>query len=189
MALYSVSIRQSWDIPGINRRKWSNVVFIDAPNADAAAAAGIGLWEVHLRNAARTNVFCYEVYATSVTQGDDDYAVQVTPEAFSRGTLPIGNGEPYAPKNCLSVTLRAVAGRPSRKFWRPGLWEGDVVAGQAVGAALVAAVETAWSGVLAENIVRDPDNQALIGAPLVRFTSRAFGRESAENLPSPPPAG
>lgn len=189
MALFSIAIKQSWDTAGITRRKWSNVFFADAPNADAAAALGVNLWTTYLRGAARTTVFAYEVYATSLLQGDDVYKIQSVPAAQSRGTLAIPSGEAYAPKNCLSITIPASQGRPSRKYWRPGLWESDVVAGQAVNSTLVQAVESAFNSMLVTELLVDPDGQPLTGQVVARFTSRAFGRESAENVPLPPPQG
>lgn len=189
MALYSVSLRQSWDPAGITRRKWSNVFFVDAPSSVAAAAAGVGLWTGFLRNASRSVVFCYEVYATSVQTLDDDYTVQTVPEAQQRGALPNGTGEFYAPRNCISVTIRATAGRPSRKFWRPGLFENDVVAGQAVGVQVTQPIEDAFNAALGGGSWLDPDGQVLLSDVVTRFTSRSFGRESTENLPTPPPQG
>lgn len=186
MAIYSVQLRQSHDVPGITRRKWSNVVFFDAPNANAAAAAGVGLWQAYLRNAVRVSVFCYEVYATSLLSGDDDYTVQTVPNADQRGTIAVGAGEPYDPTVCVSVTIRASAGRPSRKFWRPGLWEGDVQSGQAISPALVALVEAAWNNALGAVAMVDPDGQALSAPVVARYSRRQLGRESAENLPAPP---
>lgn len=187
MPLYSVSFRLSWDIPGTNRRKWSNVFFKDAPTAVAAAAWGVGSWVQDLRNAARDRVFCYEVYATSVAPGDDDYTVQAVPVDSQRGTLPAPETDPYWPQTCLSVTMQAEAGRPSRKFWRVGLFEGDVTGGQTVTPGLVAAVTDVFNLFLENSLPQDPDGQALQVGAQVRLTSRQFGRESGENLPSPPP--
>lgn len=186
MPLYSVSLRQSWDITQAPRRKWSNTFFFDAPNATAAAAAGVGLWTGFLRNAARSIVFCYEVYATSVLEGDDDYFVQPMTAGLERGTLTPPAGEEYDPVVCASVTIRASSGRPSRKYWRPGLREADVVQGTTLVPAVVAAVEAAFNDALANVPLVDPDGQTLIAPVVVRYSRRKFGRESTENLPSVP---
>ncbi len=188
MAIYSIALRQSWDISGINRRKWSNVFFADAANPAAAAALGVGLWVNYLRTAVRQAVFCYEVYATSIAVGDELYAVQTVPEASQRGTLTNGSGEPYEPKSCVSVRILASQGRPSRKFWRPGLWEGDVVAGQTVNPTVTSAIESAFNDMLVNELLVDPDGQLLSSGVVTRYTTREFGRESTEGLPTVPAA-
>jgi hypothetical protein len=189
MPLYSVSLRQSWDIVGTNRRKWSNVFFKEAPNATAAAAWGVGAWVADLRNASRTACFCYEVYATSVTEGDDDYAVQTVPQGSSRGSIGTPGTDAYFAPVCISVTIQAESGRPSRKFWRPGLFEGDISGGQTVVPTLIQAIEGAFSFFVENAVPADPDGQILQGGVVARLTRRNFGRESTENLPQPPPQG
>lgn len=189
MALYQTALRMSHDMAGTTRRKWSNVFFFDAPNAEAAAAAGIGLWSGYLRAAAAFDIFCYEVYATSLAALDEDYAVQTMTVGLERGQLPLGAGEPYDFTVCASVTIRASSGRPSRKFWRPGFREGDIVGGQTINSSLVTAIEAAFNDALLNTPLVDPDGQALQAPVVVRYSRRKLGRESAENLPSPPAVG
>lgn len=191
MTLYHTSLRLSWDIVGITRRKWSNSFYVEAANSAAAAAVVVGLWVNALRGGARERVFAYEVYATDLLEGTTDYTVQAVPEGSQRGTLVTGVGEAYEPKTCVSVTIPVAASRPSRKFWRPGLYEGDVIAGQTLDTALVSSVQTAWGEALflGEGVLRDPDGQAWGTSAVYRLSSRRFGRESAENLPVPPPLG
>lgn len=189
MAIFLVSLRQSHDMQGQTRRKWSNTFFVDAPNAAAAAAWGVALWQGYLREAVRERVWCYEVYATSLQEGDDSYAVQGVPEAQQRGTLPAGSGEPYGREYCVSVTIPAEEGRPSRKFWRPGLTEGDITNGETISLNLVNTIEYVFNSALSEVSAVDPDGQALTGPVRARLSLRRLGRESAENLPAPPPLG
>lgn len=189
MAIYIVSLQQSHDMPAQTRRKWSNVFHVDAPNAAAAAAWGVGLWTGYLRDAVRERVWCYEVYATSQVSGDDDYIVQGVQEAQQRGTLPAGSGEPYGREYCIAVTIPAAQGRPSRKFWRPGLTEGDITNGETISLSLVNTIEYVFNGALENVDAVDPDGQALVGPVRARLSLRRLGRESAENLPAPPPLG
>ena len=189
MALYHVSLRQSHDLANTTRRKWSNSFFVEAPSAAAAAAWGVGLWEGYLRQAVRERVWCYEVYATSVIEGDDDYIVQGVPPGSQRGQLPAGSGEPYGKEYCVSVTIPAVAGRPSRKFWRPGLTEGDITNGENLSLGLVNTIESVFNSALGAVAMLDPDGQTLVGPVRARLSIRRLGRESGENLPAPPPLG
>lgn len=186
MAIFSVNLRQSWDQNQGVQRKWSNVFFFEAPSSVAAAAAGVGLWTGFLRNAVRTSVFCYEVYATSLLEGDDEYTVQTMTPGLERGTLVVPTGEAYDPTVCIAVTIRASSGRPSRKYWRPGLKESDVVAGSSIVPALVAQVEAAFNAALDATPLVDPDGQALSSPVLARYSRRKFGRESVEGVPAVP---
>lgn len=189
MAIYSVSLRQSHDFSSQSRRKWSNVFFVDAANAAAAAAWGVALWQEYLRQAVRAPVWCYEVYATSLQQGDDDYFVQGVPPGSQRGTMAGGTGEIYGREYCVAVTIPAAQGRPSRKFWRPGLTEGDITNGEHLNQAVVDTIESVFNDALGIVEAVDPDGQQLQPPVRARLSLRRLGRESAENLPAPPPQG
>lgn len=191
MALYKVSWRKSWDTANIARRKWSTTIYIEAASSVAAAAAGVGMWVSFLRQACRNTVFCYEVYATDLVPGTSDYTVQGVPAGSQRGTLALtGLGEPYLPKACISVTIPVTGSRPSRKFWRPGLFEADVVNGEGLLTTIGDVVKAQWDAALAAaSSLRDPDNELLTANVTVRLTTREFGRESTNLPPEPPPVG
>lgn len=191
MTLYQCSLRQSSDKPGTVPRKWSNTFFIDAASAVQAAAAMVGLWQGYLRNACFNRVFAYEVYATDLAQGTDDYAIQAIPAGSQRGTLDDGGMEAYLAKACLAVTLSVTGSRPSRKFWRVGLTEGMVINGVSVDLAIVEEIRDAWALLFLEQdgVLRDPDGQPLTGVQSIRLTTREFGRESTNLVPTPPPFG
>lgn len=192
MPLYVTSLRKSWDIPGITRRKWSNTFYVNAPSAAAAAAALVTAWNTTLRAAATDRVFAYEVYATDLVEGTTDYALQAIAPGSQRGQIPYQtSAEPYDPIVCASVTIPVPGSRPSRKYWRPGLNETDVIGGQALAPALVEAIRTAFNDLIGEfdAIWYDVDGQEWQTPVTVRYTRRRLGRESAENLPSPPPFG
>ena len=191
MPLYQVSWRQAHDVTFPTRRKWSNVLYLDAPTALSAAAAGVVGWEAFLRNAQTTTVFCYEVYARDLNPLTDDYAVQPVPAGFQRGTLPPNSGERYLPKVCLALTLQATAGRPSRKFWRVDIRESDVVEGQSFNPTFLTSIVEAWNDFLDTETAgwKDPDNQPLLSVARTRLTTREFGRESTVDVPLAPPVG
>lgn len=194
MALYKSSLRMANDVTWAKRVKWSNTFFISAPNAPSAAAIIAGAWQSALRNAVRNTVFAYEAYATSVLEGDEDYSVVPIPAANSRGFLPVpaGAGQQYAPNICVAVSMRTLGGgRPSRKFWRPGLYEGDVDNGINVNADLVNAIETSFASFIenAGEFLVDPDGQEFEQIVIARLSNRKLGREASENLPAPPPVG
>jgi hypothetical protein len=192
MALYRTSLRMAHDNSWLDRRKWSNTFFLEAANATAAAAALAVAWEGALKGAARNTVFAYEAYATDLGASTDDYAVVAIPSGQQRGTLaPPADSEIYLPKVCFAVTLAASAGRPSRKFWRPGLYEGDVFQGRQIEGGLLTAVTGAFVAFVAlvgANL-RDPDGQALSGVSRIRLTTRSFGRTASVDLPDPPAVG
>lgn len=191
MALYKVSWRFAHDATFIVRRKWSNVLYVDSPSSVAAAAAGVVAWEDTLRNGMSTNIFCYEVYATSVASGDDDFTVQAVTPGNQRGNLVSSAGDLYLPKVCLAVTLPVTGSRPSRKFWRIDLRESDIVNGITLNPAVVNAVRLAWDFTISNGagLWRDVDGQVISGVGRIRLTTREFGRESTVDLPEPPPVG
>lgn len=191
MPRYQVSFRQAHDNTFPTRRKWSNVLFLDAASSIAAAAAGVGVWLETLRNAQHNTIFCYEVYATDMDPATDDYTVQSVPPGQQRGTLALTGGERYLPKVCMAVTLSVPGSRPSRKFWRVDLYEGDINEGRILNPALVTAATTAFNTLVADDpgFWKDVDGQAITGVRKVTLTTREFGRESTVDVPEPPPVG
>lgn len=192
MALYKVALRQSVDEAFPRRYKWSTTFILNTATADAAAAAMVVGWQNYLRNAARTTVFAYEAYATSLVAGDDDYVIQPIPIGQQRGTLLPGGGQPYWPEVCVAVTIPTLTGgRPSRKFWRPGLYEGDVENGSTISSLLAQDIIDGIAQFITEagGAVVDPDGQELGSLMTARLTRRAIGREAGFNLPIAPPVG
>lgn len=192
MTLYRVALRMAHDNSWLDRRKWSNTFFVEAANAPAAAAAIAVAWDSELKAAAHTTVFAYEAYASDTAEGTDDYAVVAIPPSEQRGTIsPPSDSEIYLPKVCVAVTLSAAAGRPSRKFWRPGLYEGNVFQGRQLDSTLSTAINAAFGAfiTLMGSSLRDPDGQAITGVSRIRLTTRSFGRTASVDLPDPPPVG
>ena len=89
------------------------------------------------------------------------------------------------------MTLLVPDSRPSRKFWRLGLYEGGVVDGVTVAPSLVTAVRDAFVAFIGafEGALRDPDGQALTGVGRITLTTREFGRTAGSDVPEPPPVG
>ena len=191
MPLYEVSFRQAHDATFATRRKWSNVLHVTAATSVAAAAAGVVAWEAYLRNMQNTTIFCYEVYATDKTVGTDDYAIQPVPQSVQRGTIVPAGGEHYLPKVCNAVTLTVPGSRPSRKFWRMDLREGDISEGTGFNPNYVAGINAAIAAMIAADpgLWQDPDGQAVTAVQKVTLTTREFGRESTVDVPLPPPVG
>lgn len=190
MPLYKASLRMATDMPGQPARKWSNTYFWDAASAFVAADATRNLWNGFLKGVSRERVYCYEVYATDLAEGTTDYVVLPIAPGDQRGTLPLPASDPYMPKVCVAVELLVNGSRPSRKFFRPGLTEADIAAGVTLDSTLAAAIADAF-GDAAEGFsgLRDVDNQPIFGVGKVRLTTREFGRESTNLVPTPPPLG
>lgn len=188
---FRVSLRLATDQPGQPFRKWSNTFYVEAANPVAAAAAGVGAWTGFLRGAARERVYCYQVYATDLLANTDNYQVQNVDQAFQRGSLATPGTEPYQPKTCLSVTIPVDQSRPSRKFWRPGLYEGDVSNGVTINSTLADTIADAFNNLIAnsEGLWLDPDRQQWLAPVQLRLTTREFGREATADVPIPPPLG
>lgn len=188
MARFKVSLRLAWDIALIPARKWSNTFYLEAANPSAAAAGVVTGWTTYLRNAARTTVYAYEVYASDIVPLTDNYVVQTIPTAQARGSLAVpAADQPYLPKVCIAVPLQVPGSRPSRKFWRPGLYETDITNGVSVGSGMVNAINTSFSqfiGNLGAALV-DVDGQPITTVGPLRLTTREFGRESTNLVPAP----
>lgn len=188
MPLFRVSLRFASDISGHPPRKWSNTLFANDATPLAAASRGVSLWTGALRSGARERVWCYQVYATDLAPLTDNYHVYDVEPGAQRGSLPTPAGEPYLPKACVAVALPVSGSRPSRKFWRPGLYEGDVTNGVTLSVSLADAIRDAWGTGLAadEGYWLDPDGEQYGFLPQLRLTTREYGREATANVPVPP---
>jgi hypothetical protein len=191
MPLYKTALRLAHDVTWPQRRKWSTTFFVQAESALSAATTIVNAWDDHLGGATRNNIFAYEVYATSATEGDADYHIQTVPVGIQRGTAGAGSGELYRPDVCVSVTIPVAGSRPSRKFWRWGLTEGDVTNGVVLAGGIPEAIVGAFDAMLTElaGVLVDPDGQALQSGVVLRLTRRSFGRLAGLAVPEPPAVG
>lgn len=190
MPLFLCALRQAHDLSFANRKKWSTTFWVNGSSPVDTAALVAALWQTDLRSAAHAGVFAYEVYSHDATPGSDIFATVGIPESGQRGTFAASSdAEKYFLSACVRVPLRTLTGRPSFKFWRPGLEEGDVVQGVAVTPGLSDAVIAAFGGALenAEGALVDPDGQVLTAVNNVRLTNRKFGRYASNDLPAAPP--
>jgi hypothetical protein len=192
MPLFQVNLRFASDIQGQPARKWSNTFYMNGADTLTTAANGVDLWENYLRPTCRERVWCYEVYVRDLVAGTDVFITVPIPEANQRGTQPTpASTEPYLPKACIAVTLAVSGSRPSRKFYRVGLYETDVVFGTNVLDGIKTAITTAFDAWFLDNpgILRDPDDQPLLTVSKMALTTREFGRTSTADVPLPPPFG
>jgi len=193
MPLYKVSLRFATDNTWARRTKWSNSFYLNRPTAGEASQVMVAAWQTSLRGTVRNTVFAYEVYSSSVLEGDVTYDVRTITAGNQRGGLStVDLGQQYQQNSCLSVTMPVTGSRPSRKFWRPGLYENDVTNGEIVNPVLVETVALGFDELLSEfgdTFLLDPDGQTLTGPVRVRFTQRKLGRQAGLNLPSPPANG
>lgn len=192
MTLYRVALRLAFDSTFPLPRKWSTTFFVEAANAVAAASVGALGWEGPLRQAAKSFVFCYDVYATDLNPGTTDYANVAPALSLQRGAVAPATAELYLDKFCAAVTITVPLSRPSRKFWRYGFEEAEVSqAGRTISPAVITLIRDAWNDFIDINpgLLRDEDGQAYTQVANVRATTREFGRESTNLVPQGPPLG
>lgn len=190
MALQKVSLRISSDNLWLRRAKWSNTFYLDTANPSAAAAAVAAGWIAHLRGAARQSIFAYEVYAATVAAGDSLFSTVTIPAAQQRGNLSLVDvGQQYQFNTCVSVELNVDNSRPSRKFWRPGIYENDVINGVELNTVLIEAIRTSFIAFNGALDLLDPDSEPIGSVGEVRLTQRKLGRQAGNDLPIPPAYG
>lgn len=189
MPLYKVSWRLAHDVTWPQRRKWSNTAYVTAPSSTTAAAAGVAAWVSYLALATDNSVFCYEVYATDLTPGTDDYATQSVPPSQQRGDRATPGGEKYLLKAVATVTINVPGSRPSRKFWRMGLHEADVVNGADLNVATLEALTIGLGQFAGDETWADPDGQLYASVGRIHLSTREFGRYAGNDVPSPPALG
>lgn len=189
MALYKLAWRFAHDVTWPNRRKWSTTAYVDAPSAVAAAAAGVVGWTQLLRGGVNNTIFCYQVYATDLSPDTDNYVVQEIPDGSRRGTRNPADGEKYLTKAVATVEVLVAGSRPSRKFWRVGLTEGEVTNGTTLSPAVVSAVTAAFQNLVGEETFCDPDGQLYTGVGRITLGTREFGRTAGADVPEPPAVG
>jgi hypothetical protein len=188
MPLFRVTPRKAINDAG-GRAKWSNLYYINASSVNEAAAIGVNVWVYGERLFHRSRVFCYEVYATSLVPADNVFTTSAVPEGLQRGGI-VGAGDQLPLFNVLRVDLPVLAGgRPSRKFYRPTLEEGDQINGALTNAPLLAAIAAGMAVIQSTPEVRDESGNFFSGHVIKGITSRRLGRDSSANVPSAPPQG
>lgn len=124
MALFRVQVFKS--IIGSDR-EWSNTYLVDSPDLDTVAAtlSDVANQESHLY---LDNVQVTRVRASDTTPGTDVFTIHTANITGDRGTAADGDWLPLF--NCFRVDCDvAGGGRPSRKYYRGPMLEGDQQAG------------------------------------------------------------
>ena len=188
MALYLVQNRiATQDFGG---RKWSNRYFVDALTEPQAHEYALEIWRA-VKAIHNINTYCYETYANRV--GDAPFTVGSVvgvPVIDAYGTLTnTGRGELLPSSNVIRIDFPVVGSRPSRKFFRPCLREGDTVGDSITGADLLLGLTDLKADFRLLTFIRDVDGESWITSSdaIVRgVTSRRFGREAALAVPPAP---
>jgi len=186
MPLFKVSVRKAVNDAG-GAFKWSNSYYVQTDTPGAAAVLGRAIWVNAEAVFHRSRVFCYEVYATTVAPGDNSYVILPTPEADQPGQIA-GAGDQLPLFNVIRVDLPTVLpGRPSRKFYRPTLEEGDQTNGILTNATLLAALNAGLT-YLWEEIpeLADESNNLFNGYTIRGITSRRLGKFASVAVPPAP---
>lgn len=172
--------------------KWSYVWYMEAADPASAALAGATLWVAHLRKGHNEYAYCYEVYASDLVQSTTLFTTLGVTPAVQRGLFDAPTEfEAYNPSIVVRVDLNVTSGRPSRKFHRVPLLEGDVGSGgRAISnGALTAAINEAYEEVVAFPGLRDESGNTFSGWSIQGLTTRRLGRDARNDLPSPPSFG
>lgn len=169
-------------------RKWSNRYFLLADTMNEALDAAQTIWQTGERIFHYTDVYCYEVYANLV--GDTPFTPGQTKPidgSIASGVRTIaGNGEILPTFVVARVDFTVAGSRPSRKFYRPHLREGDVTGDQLTGGILTA-ITTGINAISSGFIIdEDGDQWSPQNGVIKGVTSRRLGRDSFINVPPPP---
>ena len=189
MPLFRVQLRKAFEGASVSSYKWSNVFFIEEASVQAAASMGAGLWTGYLRNTCRINVYAYEVAASDLTPGTEIFVTLPVDPEQQRGTRPIigGGTEVYHPRVCVTVTAQVQNSRPSRKFWRPGLTEADVIRGEILDPVTEEAIREQFNNAITQGVpLRVPDGQAWLPGVTLRLSTRVLGRYARNEVPAAP---
>lgn len=188
MPLYLAQVRIATQDGGA--KKWSNRYYVDAATETQAHAYARELWYA-TRGIHNITTYCYETYVNLM--GDPPFSVgsvEAMPAIDSGGTLAnTGRGELLPSFNVVRVDFPVVSSRPSRKFFRPQLREGDTIGDTLAGADIQLALTTLKADIRDLPFVRDVDGQPWItsaDAIVKGVTSRKLGREASLNVPPQP---
>lgn len=192
MPQFFIQLRQATDEGGATLYKWSNTFYIIADEVEGAAELGEQLWVDHLRDASFDSAWLYQVYARDLAEDTDIFTTLTADPATARGSISAGVGsERYLRAAVASVTIPVSGSRPSRKFWRPPLYEGVVVGGVSISTTITDAIKTAFDNAIsafAGDLV-DPQGQPLNVGAVIRLGVRRLGDEATADLPAAPPVG
>lgn len=188
MPLYLAQVRIATQELG--GRKWSNRYYVDAATETQAHAYARELWYAS-RGVHNITTYCYETYVNLMNDPPFSVgSVEAMPAIDSGGTLPnTGRGELLPSFNVVRMDFPVTGSRPSRKFFRPLLREGDTVGDTLTGADILLAFTTLKADFRDLPFVRDVDGQPWVTSAdsiLKGVTSRKFGREAALNVPPQP---
>ena len=192
MPLFKTALRFAHDTTWPSRRKWTTTFFQTADNPAVAADLMLEAWADLLRPAVASDIFCYEVYCTDTAEGTDNYTVVSVSPGSQRGTFNnTGAGERYLPQAVVTITLAVANSRPSRKFWRFGLREGNINNGEGLSTDVLTEVTDAFSSFIGAPGLGlcDPDGQPLVSVAKLRLGTREFGRTAGADVPQPPAVG
>jgi hypothetical protein len=185
MALFKVQVRKATNDAG-GAFKWSNTHYVETLSPSTAAFTGIQIWMEAERFFHRSRVFCYEVYASSVVEGDNAYHIEAL-DSESQPGLFAGAGDQLPLFNVLRVDLNTAAGgRPSRKFYRPTLEEGDQTNGIITNTAYLAALQNGLVDLINIPGVRDESGNSFASATIKGITARRLGKFAAVAVPPAP---
>jgi hypothetical protein len=193
MAIYRTSLRMAHDATWNQRKRWTTTFHVQASTAAIAAQSVADAWDTWLRDGTSSIVFAYEVYATDLLAATSDYEVVPIPAGVQRGKVvgSTATSERYLGKACATVTLSVPGSRPSRKFWRFGFTEADVVGGTDLTGPVQTAIGNAFGNFITamSGALVDPDGQPITSVRSVKFSTRNFGRQAGSDLPLPPAVG
>lgn len=184
MALHRIVIRQAINTPGAVF-KWSNVYFADVADVPAAAAFGQDLAQAS-RQYLDELAFVYEVYASDLLPGTDNFTVQAI-SGDQLGLFVQGTTDFMPPFVCVRVDIGTALGRPSRKFVRAPWREASIMNGTGVTGSVTAALDDFWSlAFTTGSPLRDVDGEQFVSFAIRSVTSRRLGREASVNVPPTP---
>lgn len=186
MALWRVAVRKAINILGV-QYKWSNLYFVESLSDLTAAEVGLTIWDDAERLFHKEYVFCYEVYASSVTEGDSIYTILPHGAGATSYGAIASVGEALPMFNVVRVDLPvASGGRPSRKFYRPPLHEADQASGSLSAGSLLTGLATGMAALTAVPELRDESGNSFSGYTLRGITARRLGKTASVGVPSAP---
>lgn len=185
MALFKCSIRKAVNDAG-GAFKWSNTWYVDTLSPLTAASIATNIWTQGERLFHKSRVFAYEVYVTSTLAGDEAFYTAAIDGDAAPGLL-VSAGDQLPLFNVVRVDLNVIAGgRPSRKFYRPTIEEGDQTNGNLTNTTLIQAIGTGLGMILAMPEVRDEDGNTFGTSVIKGITSRRLGKFAAVAVPPVP---
>lgn len=185
MPLYQTNIRIAVN-ESAYAFKWSNTFYVDVANALAAAYQGLAIWDNAWRTVHASVAFCYEVYATSVTEGDADYAIVSHPVAANIFGGQAVSGDLMPPFNVVRLDMNVVGSRPSRKFIRAPWSEGNIQFDSLTGTAATAVGNVGSLLSALATPIRDESGNTVSSYTQKGVTSRRLGKWAYTSVPTKP---